>query len=110
MKTLFNVTYDIVTPESAENGEAAESGFVDQNLSLRDAITELHLTRTNLCDGTECIEPSESRGRPRWITVVNGQEYLTGAQESRALHIPCKVSDSSAIRIARLCGVTYAQN
>ena len=34
----FHVTYQIVTEESAEQGEAAESGFIDKDLGLREAV------------------------------------------------------------------------
>ena len=34
----YSVTYDIVTPESAENGDVAEAGYVAEDVSLRDAI------------------------------------------------------------------------
>ena len=34
----FSVTYEIVTEESAEDGDSAESGFVGEGLSLRDAL------------------------------------------------------------------------
>ena len=103
--TAFNVTYEIVTPESAENGDVDESGFIAENVSLRDALALVSETRTSRVDGVECIEcDSLPCDAPRWITVVNGMEYETGAQESRALHIPEGVTESTARRIARLMG------
>lgn len=105
MVTLFNVTYEIVTPESANDGDVETRGFIAEGCRLRDALHELHATRTSDVGGVECIECDSSPCvRPRWVTVCNGQEYLTGAQESRSLHIPDSVSDASARRIARLAG------
>jgi len=101
MPTLFDVTYEIFTPESAAEGDADERGFISENVSLRDAMQDLHATRTNEVDGVESIECDTS---PRWVTVCNGMEYLTGATESRSLHIPDSVSDATARRIARLAG------
>jgi hypothetical protein len=102
---MFNVTYEIVAPESASKGELEERGFIAVNVSLRDAVRYVQETRTNAVSGVECIEtdscPAES---PRWVTVTNGMEYLTGAQESRSLHIPENVTAASARRIARLVG------
>ena len=43
----FNVTYEIVTQESAEYGEADKSGFVCEDVTLREAIEALGQTRTN---------------------------------------------------------------
>ena len=102
-KNTFDVTYDVVTPQSAQDGEVAERGFIDKGLSLRDAIKELHRTRTNLVDGVHAIECDVSRGnRYRLVNVVNGVEFETGAQETRYLHIPINATNASARRIARL--------
>jgi hypothetical protein len=101
-KARFSVTFEIVTQESAEDGER---GFIEQDATLRDAIEAVNRTRTNRVDGVECIEAdSHPCVRPRWITIVNGMEFETGANESRALHIPDTVTASSARRIARLVG------
>ncbi len=100
---MFAVTYDIVTPESAEHGDSEESGFISKDSSLRDAISDLFETRTAHCDGVHYIEPSSYPGSDfRWITVGNGMEHLTGAYESRSLHIPDHVTESSRGRILRL--------
>lgn len=99
----FNVTYEIVTPESAEDGDAEERGFICEDVSLREAIEAVRQTRTNAVDGVECIEPAGSADF-RWITIVNGMEYETGAQESRSIHIPDNVTNATRHRIARLLG------
>jgi hypothetical protein len=100
---LFNVTYETVTPESAEQGECDDRGFIAENVSLREAVHYVQDTRTNHVDGVEAIECDSSPAvRPRWVTIVNGMEYETGAQESRSLHIPEQVTDATARRIARL--------
>ena len=104
---MFNVTYEIVTPESAEEGDAEERGFICEGFSLRDAMTLLHETRTSLVDGVESIDcDSYPCDCPRWITVTNGMEYETGAHESRSLHIPAALTEATARRIARLAGAT----
>lgn len=104
----FNVTYDIVTPESAEFGDADERGFVVENATLSEAIDAVTSTRTSHVGGVECIEPNIwpwQNGSFDSVTVSNGMEYLTGACESRTLHIPENVTRSSRLRIARLIGV-----
>lgn len=101
----FNVTYEIVTDESAEQGDCEERGFISENVSLRDALDDVSATRTSRCDGVISIEPSCSdTGQARWITVDNGMEFETGAYESRSLHIPAHVTVASRRRIARLMG------
>jgi len=105
----FNIHYAIITPESAEYGEADEVGVQEENLSLRDAIEELFKTRTNEVDVVEAIEascyPLPVSG---WLeffpfcTVYNGMEFRTGAQENRSLTPVCRVTASSWRRIIRL--------
>lgn len=103
---LFNVTYDIVTEESASEGDVEERGFVSENVRLRDALCDVRQTRTNECGGPTAVEASDSRvNEARWITITNGMEFLTGAVESRSLHIPDAVTASTRVRIARLLGV-----
>ena len=102
---MFNVTYDIVTPESAENGDTDESGFIGKGMTLRDAIKAVHATRTSAVDGVESIEcDSWPATSPRWVTVTNGTEYETGACESHSLHMPRTLTDATRQRIARLVG------
>lgn len=104
-KARFSVTYEIVTPESAEHGDVDERGFVEENATLRDAIQAVNETRTNRVDGVDCIETDSSPCiRPRWITIANGGEFETGAHESRSLHVPDTVTTASARRIARIMG------
>ena len=91
---LFSVTYEIVTPESAENGDVAEAGFIAENVSLRDAIDAV---------GGVCYEHD---GNYDWFTNHEyNLDYQTGAQESRSLHLPDGITGASRVRIGRLLGV-----
>ena len=109
----FHVSYDIVTYESAEHGDAESRGFVtpggwhfeltaehhgdamapileDQALSLREAIGLMG-----------CCEDSGT-----WFTECDGrQNFQTGAVETRSLHCPDGITAASYERIARLLGV-----
>ena len=90
----FSVTYEIVTPESAEHGDTAEDGFIAENISLRDAIDEVG----GVCD--------EHNGNCEWFTRYDyGTDYRTGARESRSLHVPDSVTNATRTRIGRLLGV-----
>jgi hypothetical protein len=101
---MFSVTYEIVTPESAENGDADERGFISQSVSLREALRDVLEVRCDgHCGSIEAIEASCSElEHARWITVYNGAEYLTGACESRSLHWPEHITPASRARILRL--------
>jgi hypothetical protein len=101
-RARFIITHEIVTPESAEYGDAEERGELDSDLSLRDALRIVTATRTRHVGGIECIHAEFHRGAH--VTVDNSMEFLTGACESRTLHIPYTVTKASQRRIARLVG------
>lgn len=94
----FNVTYEIVTPESAAEGDAEERGFISEDVSLREAVRDL---------GGTAYEANEwPVTSPRWFTNSEyNEDYKTGGRESRSLHIPETVTTASRLRIARLLGV-----
>lgn len=103
---MFNVTYSIVTPESAEYGDYDETGFIAKGVCLREAARLVYETRTSRCDGVSSIEASEWPViNPRWIDVCNGVEYETGAYESRSLHFPESMTPASKRRVCRLFGI-----
>jgi hypothetical protein len=100
----FSVTFERYFPhDDYENiCEADESGFVIENVSLRDAIHETG-AYASCCDQWPVLSPS-------WINFDNWNDgtheyYCTGITESRALHIPDHVTPASRRRIARLLGV-----
>ena len=91
----FNVTFEIVTPESAEFGDAADRGFLVQDVSFRDAMERLGADGCHV--EADCC-PVEN---PSWFTAyseTDGDEN----QESRSLHLPNSLTESSRLRIARL--------
>lgn len=99
----FTVTYDIVTPESAAEGDHAECGRIDpwgyhwpvngekqpddSDMSLRQALNY--------------VCPQEDAGA--WFSEADGRDdYRTGANETRALHPPRNITPASYARLARL--------
>jgi len=94
----FHVTYEIVTPESAEVGDAAERGFVAEGVSLREAV-DLIGGVAHSADTWPCTLANP----PRWFTNEAYNEETRGV-ENRSLHLPRNVTPSSAIRVARLLG------
>lgn len=107
--STFNIHYAIITPESAEYGEADEVGVHDEGLNLRDAIKELFKTRTNEVGGVSAIEANcDPLPVSGWLeffpfcTVYNGMEYRTGAQENRSITPSGRITASSWRRIVRI--------
>ena len=96
----YSVTYEIITEESAEHGDAEERGFISEGVSLRDAIDDL---MSASADRLTCIEANDSYD-PYWVTVCYAMHFVTGDYERRSLHLPRNLSLSTRKRIARLLG------
>jgi hypothetical protein len=85
----FNVTYEIVTPESAENGDFEETGFELKDATLREAV------------GIVGRRSCEDSGR--WFTQADGStDYRTGANTRYSLHPPDSITASSYARLRRI--------
>lgn len=109
----FRLTYELVTEESAQHGEAERSGWLDsggyevefpEEMTLRDAVETFHRESAD----SVTVEPDSVPMRhspPRWITAVPTSLDEYGESRSVSLHIPNGVSGASRIRIARLLGV-----
>lgn len=106
MRKGFAVTYEVITEESARDGDVADSGFLAEDATLSDALHEW--------DGIGChVEadcyPVGDGWVPRWFTAyeVNAGTrdcFETGDVENRSLHLPDDITPDSALRIARLVG------
>lgn len=89
----FSVTYEIVTQESAEYGDAAERGFHAENVSFRQAMSDIPQGHIE----ANCY-PID--GGVRWFTSY-GETDCYGETESISLHLPDNITPSSRLRIAR---------
>lgn len=105
---MFRVTYEIVTPESAEYGDAAERGFVMPGEWRDDIETAMTQPRDaydmTLREAIGLAYPQEDCGR--WWTESDGrQDYRTGAVETRSIHPPENITAASYARVSRLMGI-----
>jgi hypothetical protein len=73
----YKKTFDIITPESAEAGEFAESGFIDENCSMtfREAVELL-----------ACTTASDLPNPGTWYSTDGDTDYRTGEVEIRSYH------------------------
>ena len=80
MTILINRCFEIVTEESAENGEAAESGFLSQDepCSFRELV--------ELLRGGDPSSWPRAGATSDWVTQDRGQDYLTGDHETHSIH------------------------
>lgn len=84
---LISKTYEIVTYESAEHGEAEDHGFIfeDEAFTFSQLVHELReYTQTSSypCRGS----------RHDWVTTESDQDYRTGDYTSYSLHFSHKNS------------------
>lgn len=84
MSGLIRITYEVITPESAEDGDAAERGWTDEDgekHSVQSAI-EL-LTRSH------CVHASSSSFHAGiWYTDADPDaDFETGAETSQSYHL-----------------------
>lgn len=98
----FTVTYDIVTEESAEYGDAEERGFVLPGGWHQPDVNDPHVSMSlrEAVNLVGCVENSGS-----WFTETDERfDYETGGRETRSLHPPRNVTPSSYRRLCRLLG------
>jgi hypothetical protein len=99
---LFSVTYETITPESAEDGDTADSGFVAQGVGLREAIDALGQGEGG-CEASEYPVTD-----PRWLTMYDANRdrayWEEGETVSRSLHFPDSMTAASRVRVCRLLG------
>jgi hypothetical protein len=77
----FHQTFEVITEESAEIGDAEERGFdwEDMPYEFRELVHMLERTYVG-------AEPSSSRGVPDWITSYGDMDYRTGDYRNISLH------------------------
>jgi len=107
MKKAWNVTFEIVTEESAEIGDAESRGFIIEGATLREALAAFSFC--GVAEYASAISADSSHisvsNPPRWFDSETSQNFETGENETRALHIPEGVTPASSMRLARLLGV-----
>jgi hypothetical protein len=100
MKPGFFVTYEIVTEESAANGEAESMGFV----SPGEWHTEDRPEPVTLREALRLVYPNEDCGS--WFASTSPIEdrayFELGHHETRSLHPPDGITPSSYRRLKRL--------
>jgi hypothetical protein len=100
----FHVTYERITEESAEHGDAAERGFVSKCVRLREALEDIEQT----CAVTAIEGSAYPLDGSRWLTFYGAMNLETGDYVNCSLHPIGDVSAASIVRLARLLGAMGA--
>lgn len=115
-RSEWRATWERVTPESAEHGDAEARGFVDRDgfrFRLEHKTRDYRLTLREALDALESASPRRASlvaveasdsvpTAARWITWQFCPDYETGDSLSLSLHIPGTVSGPSRARLVRL--------
>lgn len=94
------MTFETITEESAEIGDAEERGFVFESSDC----TARELADYIRNDGF--TSPSDSHGIPRWLTAYGEADFRTGEVENRAIHPGADNQSQKAwANVLRICGI-----
>jgi hypothetical protein len=107
MRFLVSRCYDVVTPESAKDGDIADSGFVfeNQEMDFREVLRELEscarLSAGPIRSPEDCANV--------WAYSEPDEDYQTGAERSESVHIKNRFGGNVApqvlYRIYRTAGL-----
>jgi len=98
---MFRVTYEVVTEESAEEGDYAESGFYSRGGWKHDDPSDWTLHDLVSQFGRYSLED----GGRSFYSVDSEPNYLTGEDTSYAVHPPEGITAASYARVRRILAV-----
>ena len=108
MTGKFQVTYEIVTPESAERGGVEECGFLNSRCLPVEALIGRQTPGVDLTlrEAVGLVSAPHLEDSGTWFTEIDGRhDYRTGAEERRSLPPPQSITEASYARLRRiLCG------
>ncbi len=94
----FRVTYDIVTPESAEQGDYAESGYYSRGGWKHEDPSEWTLHEIVSQFGRNSLENSGT-----WLSTIDSDtDYRTGEDTRYSVHPPRNITKSSYARVLKV--------
>lgn len=95
----WRVTYDRVTPESAEHGDTAENGWAHYG-GWRFPVEDPGPHEMTLREALKFVYPSEDCGN--WFASQPEPDYRGGFDETLYLHPPRNITAASYARVKRL--------
>jgi hypothetical protein len=100
---VLTVTFETMTPESAEQGDAESRGYAHPNGGNDETIENVkdYAWRLSTIVHRFGVKSCENAGR--WFDVLDSDEnYRTGAETRYSIHPPRNVSDASYARLSRI--------
>jgi len=115
----FRVTYETVTQESAEHGDADQRGWLDWRGCRCDEYWESEWDLRDLSERLSgCYAEGDGASVPRWITLDPQSDFwlspfwrdLAGEDAlgvTASVHRPGWITDASWLRVCRMLGWHY---
>ena len=106
---LIDKTFEIITEESAENGEVEDAGFsaVNESVSFRELVD---MIRNKYFHSSQY---PASRTTHVWFTSESEQDYITGEHRSESIHFSRNNPARKAkywIKAMQLAGIPLSNN
>jgi hypothetical protein len=108
----MRITYEIVTPESAEHGDAAERGFVEPRFQMKVPIEEVMgnegewpkaSLEWTLREAEQYLGRHGMEDSGNWFNSLDpDRDYQTGAETYESLHPADNITAASYERLARI--------
>ena len=88
---MFTVTrcFEVVTPESAENGDIADSGIQgDEKFAFRELVDAVRGGQLSSCPvRRRDIDAATAGGYLDWVILPSDTNYQTGEETTETLHL-----------------------
>lgn len=108
----MRITYEIITPESSEHGDAEERGFVEPRFNIHVPIEEVMANPLDwpdeslewtLSDADQFLGREGMEDSGRWFNSIDPcRDYSTGEEKFYSLHPPAGITPASYARLARI--------
>lgn len=101
MKFIADITYDDVTPESAEHGEFSDQGYLEEDREFEDLRELIEFMKREGYMYTSESPVRENCSDHMWFsTNTFTQDYTKGIERTENIHI--RTSGRNKFRIAKL--------
>lgn len=111
-RQTMRITYEVITPESAEEGDAAERGFVEPRFNIKVPIEEVignesewpnESLEWTLQEAEQFLGRNAMEDSGRWFSTIDPErDFQTGAEIYYSLHPAATVTTASYERLARV--------
>lgn len=97
----FDVTYERVNDFEAAHGGTTRYGFLDEGLTLHDAIAAVRQDMPSASESRGSYASGSPHQYARWFSVENN-EWESGDSVTYSIHFPENTTNASRTRLCRV--------